>query len=63
VKREVDPKRLLAAAIERHGSQRALARHLGVSQAYVWQLLTGRSPFSDGILEKLGLRRTVVVDK
>lgn len=56
----VDPKKRLDAAIRRTGSQRALAAELGVSQQYVCDLAAGRRPFSDGVLEKLGIRRVVI---
>jgi DNA-binding transcriptional regulator YdaS (Cro superfamily) len=50
----------LRALIAEQGSQQAAAKRLGVSGAYVNDLLHGRREFSDRMLKKLGLRRVVV---
>jgi len=46
--------------IARLGSQKAAAKHLGVSQAYVNDLAKRRRPMSAKILGKLGYKRVVV---
>ena len=55
-----DARASLLALVETHGSQAAVAQRLGVSDAYVSDLLNNRRSFSDTMLEKLGLRRIVV---
>jgi transcriptional regulator with XRE-family HTH domain len=42
------------------GSQKAAAEALGISQAYLSDLLNSRRNPSPAILDKLGLRETVV---
>ena len=43
-----------------HGTQRAAAKHLGISQAYFCDMLNGRRDVSGRMLSKLGFRRVVV---
>ena len=45
--------------VQAHGSQRAAARHLGISPQYVCDLLKGRREPGPAVLKKLGLRRDV----
>lgn len=57
---ETDAHAALAALIETHGSQTAVAKRLGLSVPYINDLIHGRRLFSDAMLEKLGMRRIVV---
>ena len=57
---DIDARAKLVAAIKRAGGQRALAREWGVSQQYLCEVVNGRYPVSDKLLDKLGLRRTIV---
>ncbi len=60
---DVDAAAHLRALVETHGTQRAVAKRLGYSEVYVSDLLAGRRAFSDAMLAKLGLRRTIVAAK
>jgi hypothetical protein len=60
VKIDIDARARLVAAIRKAGGQRALSREWGVSQQYICDVINGRRPISDSLLEKLGLRRTVI---
>lgn len=60
MKIDVDAIARLRALITEVGTQREAAKRLGCSQVHVSDLLNGRRPFSDGMLAKLGLRRTVI---
>lgn len=55
-----DPLQTFRAFVAEHGSQKAAAKALGISQVYVSDLLAQRRDFSDQMLEKLGLKRVVV---
>lgn len=57
---DLDPVEALKRAVEDAGSQNALARKIGVSQAYLSQVLSGARPPSDTLLGALGLKRVVV---
>ena len=57
---DIDARAKLVAAIKRAGGQVALAEQWGVSQTYLSDIVNGRRPPSDMILEKLGLRRTII---
>ena len=52
--------RRLAAVIQRAGSQRAAARSLGVSAAYLNDVLRGRRAVSARLARALGLERVTV---
>ena len=52
--------RRLRALLAQHGTQQEAASALGISQQYLSDLLLGRRTFSEAMLAKLGLRRTVV---
>lgn len=58
--REIEPLEALRAFVAKHPTQQAAAEALGVSPVYVSDLLNERRDFSDNMLAKLGLRRTVV---
>jgi DNA-binding transcriptional regulator YdaS (Cro superfamily) len=58
--KDIDPKAWLRALVGRHGTQKAAAKALGVSPAYLSDMLMGRRDISERILAKLGLRRAVV---
>jgi predicted transcriptional regulator len=47
----------LKRLVREAGSQRAACALLGVSQAYVSDLLHGRRTFSDAVLLKMGLEK------
>lgn len=50
---------LLASRVHKAGSQAALAAELGVSPAYIHDVLKGKREPGKGILEPLGLERIV----
>lgn len=58
--KNLDPIDALKKAIEDAGSQNALARKIGLPQAYLSQVLGGTRPPSDNLLTALGLKRVVV---
>lgn len=57
---ELDPIEELRRLVQKHGSQKALAAALGVSDVFVCDMLKGRRPVPVSILQKLGLRTAVV---
>lgn len=63
MKQETDPVVVLRKLVTRYGSQRAAAQYLDVVPSVVSGLLKGRETFSDAMLGKLGLRRTVIAAK
>lgn len=63
MKVDIDAVACLRALVETHGTQRAAAERLHISEAHVGDLLHGRRKFSDAMLGKLGLRRTVISAK
>ena len=60
MKIDVDAAARLRAIVKQEGTQRAAALKLGISQGQLFDLLKGNRGFSDQMLAKLGLRRTVV---
>ena len=62
-KTATDPRALLARLVEEAGSQKAVAKRLGITQQYIGDLLAGQRTFSDRILDKLGLTRVIVKAK
>ena len=50
----------LRALIIRLGSQKAAAKHLGISEPYLSDLRKRRRPMSERLLGKLGFQRVVV---
>lgn len=60
MKIDVDARLRLYHLIRKLGTQKAVAEQLGCSSVYVSDLVNGRRDFSDQMLAKLGLRRTVV---
>jgi len=60
MRHESNPVDALRAFVRQAGSQRTAAAELGVSQAYISDMLRGNRNISDAILNKLGLRRVVV---
>jgi plasmid maintenance system antidote protein VapI len=60
MKVDIDAIDRLKALVERLGNQKLAAEHLGVTPPHVGDLLRGRRTFSDAMLAKLGLRRTVI---
>jgi len=50
----------LERVVAKHGTQAAAAKALHISQAHISDLLAGRRNFTDGMLAKLGLRRTII---
>ena len=57
---EQDARKVLAKIVREQGSQLDAAAMLGISAQYVNDLLHGRRRFSTTVLEKLGLRWTIV---
>ena len=62
-KTELDPIEVLRAFVDKHGTQVAAARALGVSKPHITDLLYGRRGFSPAMLDKLGLQRIVIQRK
>jgi predicted transcriptional regulator len=59
---DIDALDRVRAFVAKSGSQRAAAKALGVSLAFVNQMLSGKVPVSKRILAQLGLRRTIIAD-
>lgn len=57
---ESDVRALLQTRVEAAGSQRALAKAIGVSEVFIHQVLYGKRPPSEMILDFLHLERTIV---
>lgn len=53
----------LAALVAQHGSQRAAAATLGISQSHLFDLLSGRRKPGPKTLKSLGLEETVTYTK
>jgi len=51
---------LLAAAVEREGSQTAFAKHHGINRAYLNMIFNRKRPVSDSIAGALGLRKVYI---
>ena len=60
MKIDVDAVAKLRALVKEAGSQQDAAKLLGCHPVHVGDLLKGRRLFSDAMLAKLGLRRTVI---
>ena len=60
---EHDMRDLLTDMVEERGSQRAVAQELGVSQAFLGDVLHGRRGVSANLAGKLGYERVVVFVK
>jgi hypothetical protein len=58
---DVDALAALRRFVARYETQRQAAEALGFTQAYLSDLLKEQRPFSDNVLAKLGLRRTIIV--
>lgn len=58
---EQDPRTWLRQRVRALGTQRAVARELGVSDVYISDILHGRRGVSDALLAKMGLRRVVSI--
>jgi len=58
--RIISPQARLQDLVERHGSQQAVSRILGLGQSYISDLLSGRRAASNAVLDKIGLQRIVV---
>lgn len=61
--RETNPADALKAYCDRWQTQREAAARLGISPAYLSDLLNNRRDLTDGILAKIGLKRIVVREK
>lgn len=59
----VDPLERLRALVAQHGTHQATAAALGVSQAYLSDILKGARTVSPRMLALLGLQRIVVEQK
>lgn len=51
--------RVIRRKVKALGSQRALAKELGISQSYLNDVLKGRKEPGEGILAPMGLERVV----
>ena len=60
MKHDIDPLEVLKAQVAEAGGQVELAKRFNLSQAYISDLLRGRRGFSDQMLDRIGLRRTVI---
>lgn len=60
MKIDIDAVAKLREVITQEGSQQNAAAALEISPSHLGDLLHGRRTFSDAMLEKLGLRRTVI---
>jgi predicted transcriptional regulator len=58
--RIMNPQDVLHDLVERHGSQQAVSRVLGLGQSYISDLLSGRRAASNAVLDKIGLQRIIV---
>lgn len=54
---EIDPHRELERYVNAFKNQKLAAAGLKISESYLTDLLMRRRPFSDAMLEKLGLKR------
>ena len=61
MKREVNAVLRLQEFVEQHGTQKAAAKELGLSEASLSLMIHGLRGISVATLAKLGLRRTVIV--
>jgi transcriptional regulator with XRE-family HTH domain len=52
-----DVRRMLQAAVAAAGSERALARSLGVTHTYINWIINGKHPPTPAVLKVLGLQR------
>lgn len=53
----------LKQMVRKEGSQRAVARKLGISAVYLGDILLGRRGISDNVAAMLGYRREVIFTK
>lgn len=51
----VDPLDVLRDLVRHHGSQKAVARHLNISEPFLSDVMNRRRDVSDRLVEKLGL--------
>lgn len=56
---DIETLRKFAAAC---GGQKAAADQLGCSPQFVYQMLSGKRPMPDAVLNRLGLRRREIVE-
>ena len=61
--KQVDPISALQQFVQGYQDQNHAAQALEISAAYLSDMLNGRRDISDRMLQKLGLRRTVVEAK
>jgi plasmid maintenance system antidote protein VapI len=50
---------ILGEMVTKWGSQKAVAEHLGISNSYLSDILSGMRPASDTVARKLGYKRIV----
>jgi hypothetical protein len=58
--KQVEPLEALERFIAEHGTRREACMALGITPAYLSDILNGRRGFSENILNALGLQRIVV---
>ncbi len=54
---------VLRLFVKAHGSQKAASEALGISEPYMVDLLKGRRPLTDKVLNGLGLAKQIVIRK
>jgi Helix-turn-helix len=57
---EIDPLQALTIFVGQYPNQLQAALELGISPAYLSDLLRGKRAFSDRMLDKLGLKRVII---
>lgn len=58
--KQEDPLSTLKRFVAAHPTQKEAASALGISQPYLFDLLKGNRPFSERMLQELGLKQIVV---
>lgn len=56
----MDPAEVLKAYVVSHGSRKAAAVAIGITEQYLGDILNGNRGFSDAVLAKLGLKSAIV---
>lgn len=54
---------LIRETVERYGSQKAAAKAIGVSQAYMCDVMSGRREPAEKLLTALGYRRVILYEQ
>lgn len=54
---------IIRGMVDEFGSQKAVAEHLDISQAYMGDILAGKRDISDQVARRFGYRRVVFFEK